>query len=413
GETLGGTGALNVGAGGVVRVNNPTHTGYDITIGNEDPLLGGSISGTATGAASGQAIVSGPGAVLDANGTGIAVGFLTTGALTISQGGSVVSGTTDESVSNALSIGRRGTGSVTITDPGSTFTANGVVYVGRSGTGSLTIENHGSLIGGLDAKGGGGINIGGVGLSVTGGVTYLVPGGSGTALVTGGGFMTTPQKLNIGTNGTNGSLTVNQGGTAVAGGQITIGDSVDLPAGDSIITPSGSFVASFGTLITSDGVLNVGPGGSVIRSGGTHAAGIAGVVVGNGSGSSGTVNVTGGGLPPVGTTVINPALLSTGGDSLVVGESGQGQMVVSSGGTVLAGTQFASDSAVLIGAMPGTSGFLEIADLGPTQGVVIGQFSGGAGNLSVMGLGSQLSNTGRFVVGDQGLGSLTIANAAT
>ena len=119
GTIYGGTGTLNIGAGGVVRVNNPiAANGYGVVIGNANASIGTSATGTATDAARGEAVVNGAGALLDANGIGVAVGLLSNGSLTISQGGTVLAGSQDEALGSALSIGRRSTGSVTITDPG-------------------------------------------------------------------------------------------------------------------------------------------------------------------------------------------------------------------------------------------------------------------------------------------------------
>ena len=52
--------------------------------------------------------------MLDASNAGFAVGLLSSGALTVSQGGTVISGTPNENLFNALSIGRRASGSITI-----------------------------------------------------------------------------------------------------------------------------------------------------------------------------------------------------------------------------------------------------------------------------------------------------------
>ena len=63
------------------------------------------------------ATVSAPGSVLDADDSGIAVGQYATATLTVSQGGSVASGTANSSLIAALAVGRQGNASVTVTDP--------------------------------------------------------------------------------------------------------------------------------------------------------------------------------------------------------------------------------------------------------------------------------------------------------
>jgi collagen type I/II/III/V/XI/XXIV/XXVII alpha len=98
----------------VVRVSHPTLTGYAVVVGDANSSIGGP-----TNADSGAVLVSGTGALLDGDGAGIAVGLLSDGSLVISKGGSVVSGTPNDSTFAAVAIGRQGTGSITITDPGS------------------------------------------------------------------------------------------------------------------------------------------------------------------------------------------------------------------------------------------------------------------------------------------------------
>jgi T5SS/PEP-CTERM-associated repeat protein len=383
GTIYGGTGELDIGAGGVVRVQNPTLTGYDITIGNANASIGGTTSGTATGAASGQAVVSGAGALLDANGAGIAVGWLSPGVLTVSQGASVVAGSPDDSLFNPLAIGRRASGSVTITDKGSTFTANGSVYVGRAGTGSLLVENQGTLADGLDGKGQGGISIGGVGIGTSGTLTYIATGGSGSGLVTGGGVMTTPQGLSVGTNGTNGDLTINAGGTVAAGTTVVIGDSVFVPSGDAIITPSGSFTSA-GTLIGTSGVLNVGPGGTLTAGGTGVAAGMPVLTIGAGAEANGALNVSGS----------NASVTDAG--LLVVGSAGVGALTIQGGATV-------SAQGADVGAAAGGDGIVNISDAGSALDIngALNIGTAGVGAL-VMGVGTTLDVTGTVHIGTLG-----------
>ena len=53
-----------------------------MVIGNANSSIGGTTSGTATNAASGNALISGAGALLNANGAGVAIGWLSTGSMT-------------------------------------------------------------------------------------------------------------------------------------------------------------------------------------------------------------------------------------------------------------------------------------------------------------------------------------------
>ncbi len=48
----------------------------------------------------------------------------------------------------------------------------------------------------------------------------------------------------------------------------------------------------------------------------------------------------------------------------------------------------------------------------PSQGIDAGEQAGGAGRILVTGAGSLLKNTGSFIVGDAGIGSLSIKAGA-
>ena len=464
GTTYGGTGQLYIGAGGTVQASHPGAYTYAIVVGGANGSIGDVTSGSATGAASGAAVISGTGALLDANGEGVAIGWLSTGSMTISQGGSVVSGSPDDTYLNALSIGRRAAGSLTITDAGSSYNVQGIAYVGRAGNGSLLIENGGTLTSTNDAKGYSGIAIGGTGgdgISTYGTVTYLMTGGSGTALLTSGGSMSSQQGIVVGTQGVDGTLTIQNGSTAEAGTQIVIGDSVLVANGDTIITPNQSLVVNTtgGSLVAGSGAVNVGAGGT-LQAAGAHVQGVAGIVVGAGANSSGLLNVRGAYVPTItattgplfasgttlGTPILPATVVDTGGDNLVVGQTGQGQMVVTLGAEVTAGTQFATDSAVTVGQNLGASGNVQVSekgvltakgelDVGNTgsgsllvqnagsvtsggalylnSGLEIGRNSGGSGTVTVTGPGSVLNNSGQLVVGDAGTGSFAVQNFAT
>jgi T5SS/PEP-CTERM-associated repeat protein len=83
---------------------------------------------------------------------------------------------------------------------------------------------------------------------------------------------------------------------------------------------------------------------------------------------------------------------TVGGRCRVVGDHGEGTLIIDNHGTVA------------------TAGN---ASIDPTQGFDIAQSAGGAGHVTVTGNKSLLSNTGRFVVGDAGLGSLAIQSGGT
>jgi T5SS/PEP-CTERM-associated repeat protein len=316
GTIYGGTGTLDIGANGLVRASNPTLTGYAIVVGGANSSIGGP-----TNADSGAVLVSGTNALLDGNGGGLAVGFLSPGSLVISLGGKVVSGTPDNATFSAVGVGREANGSITITDPGSSETANGQFYVGRVAAGTLTVENHGSLSVGVDGLGNGGLNIGGAGLASG---STLIAGGSGTGFVTTSGDVFSQQNVTVGENGTDGALTINGGGTVEAGRALLLGNSITLVAGDTIISPSGTTTVTAPTVASANGTITVGAGGLLKVDGTGVVAGQPSIIVGNGTGSTGTLTVSG-----AGATVDSAGDLSAGQNP-----GGTGDVTTSVGGQV-------------------------------------------------------------------------------
>ena len=110
--------------------------------------------------------------------------------------------------------------------------------------------------------------------------------------------------------------------------------------------------------------------------------------------------------------------LTDAGSAIISGTAGNiADMTVS-------GTGAAWDGAVALVVGDQGDGMLSIANqatvqtdgnaaVSPSQGFDIAQSSGGAGDVTVAGADSLLSNTGRFLVGDTGLGSLAIESGAT
>ena len=428
GTTEVGNGTLSIGSGGTVQL-----TGTPQTL-SDGVYLGDSNIGTAS-VETAVATINGGGALLNAGGRGISVGQYGTAALTVSLGGIVISGAANSSLIPALTLGRGGIGTVTVTGAGSKLTANGAASVGQAGSGSLMVRNQGSVLIGLDNQGFGGLNIGG-GAANAGGTLYA--GGTGTALVDGGGDLFSQTTIGVGENGASGLLTVLSGGTVDAGTQLLIGASTILAPGSTLISPAGTTTISSTTVETATGAIIVGAGGLLKAGGnGIALAGTAAIVVGAGLGSVGTVDVSGAG-----------ATLTGNGQGLDVGLLGQGALVVNQGGTVLAGTQFTSDAAIGIGVSAGVVGAMTVTDLGsliqasgqidvggagrgaltvqnrgtvqsggsalaPSQGLDVARNAGGTGRVTVTGAQSLLTNTGAFIVGDGGLGSVNIDSGGT
>ena len=431
GTIYGGTGVVNIASGGTVMVTRaPQTTSYLVNIGSANSDVGG-----ATNAASGIVTVSGAGSLLNTNNNGLAVGIYSDGSLIVMQGGTVVSGTTNSSDLDALGVGRGGTGNVTITDPGSQLLLTGGAYFGRAGDGNLIVENHAIMTLGTDATGSGSLGIGSSGVNSSG---QLFVGGTGTALVNSGGTVSVQTNLDVGQGGVNGLLTVSSGGTVEAGERVLIGNDVTAVAGNSIISTAGTTAVTASTVVSGNGVVMVGVGGLLMASGGgITGAGTSAILVGSGTGASATLNVSGAG-----------ATVSSGGYRTGIGSAGEGSVLISQGGTVLTGTPFANDEAIYIGGSAGATGALTVTDPGsqllatgqlsvglngdgsllienqgtvttgnnavdPTEGFDVAQFAGGSGNATVTGSKSLLSNTGRFVVGDLGYGSMAILAGGT
>ncbi|HEY1489203.1 MAG TPA: hypothetical protein VGF84_24065 [Micromonosporaceae bacterium] len=161
---------------------------------------------------------------MDTGGNSLAIGDGTgnSGSVLVSQGGTPTAGTDDKhgNVGVAIAVGRLfSNATITITDPGSSVTANGNMYVGRGGTGTLIVENHGVLTAGATEGGTGGtLNIGLGNTSYVGGI-----GGSGSATITNHGTVDDLGVMTIGGQGVNGAVSVDDGGLLTVQTDIHVG----------------------------------------------------------------------------------------------------------------------------------------------------------------------------------------------
>ncbi|MCL2790875.1 MAG: autotransporter-associated beta strand repeat-containing protein, partial [Desulfobulbus sp.] len=272
------------------------------------------------------------------------------------------------------------------------------LLVGDSTTGSLNILGGGSVSNNLT-------NIGNQ------------SGSTGEVTVSGAGSKwKTSSDLTIGRYGT-GTLSIEDGGAVTsyhgligsqAGGTGTV--NVDGPDSKWTITDG----LTIGVYTQGDGTLNITNGGTVSTSANTTA-----LAIGNGSGSTGTVNVDGPG-----------STLNINGPS-VVARSGTGTLNITNGGTVSAtyNTIVALDkgssgtvnvdgpgsawtiSGYLVVGYQGT-GSLSITNGGAVSNGTgyISSEGGSTGTVTVDGAGSTWTNDGFLFVGSLGNGSLTIAN---
>ncbi len=247
-------------------------------------------------------VVNGPGAqALD-----LVVGASFTGALTIGSGGTVAN--TDGSL--GFSSGSMGT--VTVSGSGATWTNSGDLYIGRNGTGVLSVGSGGTVS-----------NV----VGRVGGCENCSTSAVGTVTVSGAGATwTNSAGLAIGASGT-GQVTIAESGkvlTGPSGGFLGV-----LPGatGTMMVTDPGS------TWNISD-QLTVGGSGSgmlIVQNGGTvtNTAG----TIGSSSGSTGAVSVTGTGSTWTSSGNVTVGLAGTG--TLTV--AGGGAVNVGGGtGTIVA-----------------------------------------------------------------------------
>lgn len=276
------------------------------------------------------------------------VGGIAHASLEIKNGGSLTSSSTiigNRSV-NAAAPAASETGEVTITGVGSALTSD-FLYVGYYGTGELTIENSGKAL----------LQVGSIGQQAGSFGTVDVTGSDALWRTTGGTL--------VGDSGT-GTLNISQGASGI------------------------SYSASVGNAATGDGTANVTGNGSLWQitngnltvgqsgagelniSGGAEVEIVAArTVIGSGSGSTGTVTVSGTGSTLSSKTDIRLGVSSTGTTN------------VSAGGKV------------------------------ESAGIYLGFNSNGVGNLNVTGTDSRTVATSSIILGYNGRGTATISNGGT
>ncbi len=158
-------------------------------------------------------------------------------------------------------------------------------------------------------------------------------------------------------------------------------------------------LSGLGSQFTGFAQVTIDPGASWTLSGtNSLAAGVTltdrGTLLLNGTALSGagsaTISDTAGNFADA--TIDGAGAVWSGPVELVVGDQGNGSLIVGNQGTV----QTAGDTSV-----------------DPSQGFAIAQSAGGSGNVAVIGGKSLLSNTGRFLVGDAGFGKLSIEAGGT
>ena len=380
-----------------------------------------------------------------AAGVTVGGGSGTAGTLTITSGGTLASISASPSV-----IGQSGTGAITITRAGSSWTNQGGLIVGdAAGSSGAMIVDLGATVSTSNAAGTGTILANQAGsaasLSVDGdgsimavGNTLVVgnagtatlrvsssavltdaaavlgaeSGGSGTAVVTGyGSRWTTSGALTLGDAGSAG-LTVEAAGVTSADG-ITIGNAAS-GSGTVKVSGGGSSLAADTTLILGAS----GSGALTVESGGSATAET--VTIGADAGGTGTAKITGTG-----------SSLAASGE-LTLGASGSGALTVEAGGDASAATlalgSAASGSGTLTITGAGSTteaGALVAGDAGSgtatieaggtltSNSAVLGSAAGSTGAVTVNGTGSSWTDGGEITIGADGSGSLTVVGAGT
>ena len=335
----GGTGVLNIEAGGNVGNTDATTIGYSYDAPDTESA----------------ATVTGSGSTWTCGGE-TTVGYESKGSLTIEDGGQMtVGGAMFLGYSNGID------GTATVTGSGATLTAEADMIVGHYGNGSLTI-----------AAGG----------NVESANAYLGDYSTGSAVVeiTGSGSSwEAGQNLHVGVRGT-GVLTVADGGQ-VSSGYAKLGDSSGSN-GTVTVTGSGSLWMNTADALcvgySGTGTLNIEAGGEVSS---VHS-----VLVGQMGTGIGTVTVTGSGST-LGVT-----------DELHVGEAGGGTLNIQDGGHVSCTTVLIGASAAAPGGdvtISGDSSLLSSSNLyvgGSTVGVL--NVNGGLVDTTSLVIGNQSGSSG-------------------
>ncbi len=361
--------------------------------------------------------------------TAVMVGgtFTQNGTSTFNLGTSTGAGNTSNFAVNTGGIATTGTGNITIGDTGTLDIQGGTFNAGNAITmtsGSTVTLNGGELnaTSGLDNTANGTLNFQNGMLTVTGGA--FSPNAGGDYFIDGPTPVEMPH-LVVGVGATanlnqdlhiarihNGELTI------AAGGQVTntngrIASLTGSSTGIVTVTGVGSTWTNSNFLTvgsSGNGTLSIEDGGQVISAGGTIG----------GNTASNFVTVTG-----IGSTWTNSGILN-------VGEGGGAILSIESGGQVsnTDGTIGGSNANTVMVTVMGTGstwtnsgeltvgnfgeGTLQIKDQGQVSSSsgILGKFNGDVGTVTVSNAGSEW-NTNILTVGDEGHGSLNIADGAT
>jgi T5SS/PEP-CTERM-associated repeat protein/autotransporter-associated beta strand protein len=412
-----GNGTLTVSSGGFVAAGGNDSAGVGMYVGNQTGSIG-NVTVSGVGNFSGNYYNS----ELQVGAGALVVGNHGNGTLNITDGG-VVYAEGNDSAGVSLYIGKQAgsTGNVTVSgvDAASSYSStmfieNGALVVGNSGNGTLTVSSAGfvSVVGGnlvlannvnsngtLNLNSGGILQVGGANGIRAGAGTYAFNWGGGTVEVN-GSDLTTSINATLVPDATPSTLDTN-GLNATWSGVISGNDSFSKTgAGTLTLTANNTYS---GITSVSGGTLQIGAGGTSGTLGSSNVTDNAslafdradnytypGVIPGSGNVSqigSGTLTLNGnntyGGNTTVdgGTLAVSGVGASIGGNYLIVGAAGTGNLTISNGGNVT------------------NSGW-----------GYIGQNAGSNGTATVSGSNSTWTTSLNILVGYNGAGNLTISN---
>ncbi|MEW6647451.1 MAG: autotransporter domain-containing protein [Pseudomonadota bacterium] len=422
------TGDTTVNGGGLTIASGGT-------LSNKDSYLGSSTSGTVT--------VDGPGSTWTNTGY-LYLGYLNTGALSISNGGvvnsdeswlAVAAGTSGTATvdgtdstwtnSNDLLVGDNGSGTLTITNGGAVSNTNGTIGRGFNASSTVTVNgagstwtNSGNLIVGVLGPGT---------LTVSDGAAVNVAAGTGTVTLA-ESHLSSSGTLNIGDGGAAGILNA----ASVTGGSGTATLNFNHTSNPYYFTNDGT---SGGTAINITGSTAVNHNGSgttfltgtnTYTGGTTVNAGTLSLAGGSAIADTGAVVVNGGGtldlaasetigsLAGAGNVTLNTNTLTTGGNNASTTYSGamtgSGMLTKTGTGTftLTGNSEFTAPTFV-------KGGTLDISSGGTLRNLFgrIGDAADEVGTVVVDGIGSVWTNTDALVVGHNGTGTLNIADGGT
>jgi T5SS/PEP-CTERM-associated repeat protein len=307
--------------------------------------------------------------------------------------------------------------------------AGGILDVGRNqgfggGTGTLNVTDGGSVV---VSDNGQAASTGGVRLRVGNGAgstgTVLVSGAGSSIVVSSTGGGTVVPSVRIGDGGGTGQITISNGGSVsvLGGGQ------------RNFIVGQGS--GSSGTLnVTTGGQINAswfavgnegGSGVATISNATVNLDGFVDFATGNGAalrvgrgvGSTGVLNLQNGAAINIANSLPDSNVI-LGGTSVAPGGSGRINM---SGGSTITFTGAASGAGLLVGNQSGTGTMSmtgnSIVDTGATGTVQVGSSAGSSGNLTIGGGSKVFANTGGIGGGNDinagGVGSVIVTGAGS